>query len=74
LAVVASLIPLTSPIVLLVRIVASEVPGWQIALSQILLWGSGLLGLWSLRYLLRANMVSYAGRFEMRRWLKQVIR
>jgi ABC-2 type transport system permease protein len=73
LAVATSLIPLTSPIVLLVRIVASEVPSWQIILSQILLWGSSILGLWGLRYLLRMNMVSYAARFEMRRWLKRVI-
>jgi ABC-2 type transport system permease protein len=73
LAIATSLIPLTSPIVLLVRIVASEVPSWQIILSQILLWGSSILGLWGLRYLLRMNMVSYAARFEMRRWLKRVI-
>ena len=73
LAIITSLIPLTSPIVLLVRLVASEVPTWQLVLSQALLWGTGLFGLWSLRYLLRANMVSYAPRFEMRRWLKRVI-
>ena len=72
-AIVTSLIPLTSPIVLLVRIVASEVPTWQIVLSQFLLWGSGLAGLWGLRYLLRVNMVSYAVRFQTRRWLKRVI-
>jgi ABC-2 type transport system permease protein len=73
LAVAASLIPLTSPIVLLVRIVASEVPAWQIILGQVLLWGSGVLGLWSLRYLLRANLVAYAARFEMGRWVRRVI-
>ncbi len=73
LAIVTSLIPLTAPIVLLVRIVASEVPAWQIIWSQLLLWGSGIVGLWGLRYLLRANMVSYAARFQTRQWLKRMI-
>jgi ABC-2 type transport system permease protein len=73
LAVAASLFPLTSPIVLLIRIVASEVPDWQIILSQVLLWGTAVLGLWGLRFLLRLNFVAYAPRFEIRRWLKKVI-
>ncbi|MFN8455639.1 MAG: hypothetical protein U0401_13395 [Anaerolineae bacterium] len=42
LAVAASLFPLTAPLVLLVRVVVSEVPAWQVMLSQILLWGSSL--------------------------------
>ena len=74
LAVATSLTPFTSPIVMLVRVVASEVPQWQIVLSQVLLWGTAVAGMWGLRYLLHVNMVSYAARFEVRRWVKQRLR
>lgn len=73
LAVVTSFIPLTSPIVLLVRVVASEVPVWQVVLAQVLLWGTAVAGMWGLRALLRANMVSYAARFETWQWVKGVL-
>jgi ABC-2 type transport system permease protein len=73
LAVITSIFPLTSPIVLLVRIVASEVPTWQVVVSQVVLWGTAVLGLYALRYLLNANLVAYAERFQIRRWLKSSI-
>ncbi|MFQ5616548.1 MAG: hypothetical protein ACE5GO_08830 [Anaerolineales bacterium] len=44
---------------MLIRIVASEVPKWQIVLSQVFLWGSIVLSMFGLRWLLRRNLVSY---------------
>jgi ABC-2 type transport system permease protein len=70
LAVAASLFPLTAPLVMLIRVVVSEVPAWQIAASMILLWGTNLLGLFWLRRLLKANLVAGSTGFELRHWLK----
>lgn len=72
-AIAASLFPLTAPLVLLVRVVVSEVPLWQIGLSQILLWGSSLAGVFWLRRLLQANLIASTTRFELRRWLKEKV-
>lgn len=71
LAIAASLFPLTAPLVLLVRVVVTEVPGWQIIASQILLWGSSLVSLFWLRRLLRTNLVANSTPFSLRGWLKQ---
>lgn len=71
LAVAASLFPLTAPVVLLVRVVVTEVPTWQTSLSQILLWGSSLASLFWLRRLLRANLVANSTPFSLRLWLKK---
>ena len=73
-AIAASLFPLTAPLVLLVRVVVSEVPLWQIGLSQTLLWGSSIAGVFWLRRLLRANLVASAAPFSLRYWLKQKVR
>ena len=73
-AIAASLFPLTAPLVLLVRVVVSEVPLWQIGLSQTLLWGSSIAGVFWLRRLLRANLVASATPFSLRYWLKQKVR
>ncbi|GEM_PF-2335379 len=69
LAVLASLLPFTSPIVLLIRVVVSEVPTWQIAFSLILLWGTNFLAVFWLRRLLRANLVGKTP-FQFWAWLK----
>jgi hypothetical protein len=60
-------------LVLLVRVVVSDVPTWQVALSQFLLWGSSLACFFWLRRLLRTNLVANTTPFEMRRWLKQKV-
>ena len=73
LAVAASLFPPTAPLVLLVRVVVSEVPAWQISLSQLLLWGSSLACFFWLRQLLRANLVANSVPFNLRRWFKQKV-
>lgn len=71
LAVAASLFPLTAPVVLLVRVVVTEVPAWQVTLSQILLWGSSLASLFWLRRLLQTNLVAHSTPFSFYLWLKQ---
>lgn len=69
LAIVSSLFPFTSPIVLLTRLVSSAVPLWQIVVSQILLWSTLVIFVLWLARLVRKNMVSYPERFSLRRWL-----
>ena len=71
LAVAASLRPLTAPLVLLIRVVVSDVPTWQIILSLALLWGTNLWGLFWLRQLLKANLVANSTSFKFRDWVKQ---
>jgi ABC-2 type transport system permease protein len=70
LAVIASLIPLTAPLVLLIRVVVSHVPAWQVILSQALLWGSCLAGIFWLRWLLKANLLNDRQPFRLRDYLK----
>ncbi|MEM7032029.1 MAG: ABC transporter permease [Chloroflexota bacterium] len=70
LAVGASLFPLSAPIVLLVRIIVSEVPLWQVIVSQCLLWGTAVASLFWLRRLLQTNLVSYAPNFRLWPWLR----
>ncbi|GAB4581427.1 MAG: hypothetical protein Fur0022_41740 [Anaerolineales bacterium] len=74
LAVAGSLFPLTAPLVLLIRLVASEVPTWQIVASQVLLWGTVAVGLWALGGLLKRNLVSYAPKFKVFGWVKGFFR
>jgi ABC-2 type transport system permease protein len=71
LAIATSLFPLTAPLVLLVRVVVTEVPLWQIIVSQLLLWSSSAASLFWLRRLLRANLVANAAPFSWRGWLQQ---
>lgn len=70
LALAASLFPLTSPIVLMIRLIVAEVPSWQIVLSQSLLWGTNIACLFWLRYLLTTNLVASTSRFRLLPWLK----
>jgi ABC-2 type transport system permease protein len=70
LAVIASLIPLTAPLVLSIRVVVSQVPAWQVVLSQLLLWGSCAGGIFWLHYLLKANLVGQNPRFGLSQSLK----
>lgn len=74
LAVAGSLFPLTAPVVLLVRLVSSEVPVWQIVVSQVLLWGAVGGGLLSLGGLLKRNLVSYAPKFKVLAWVRGFFR
>jgi ABC-2 type transport system permease protein len=73
LAVALSLFPLSSPMVMLVRVVAAEVPLWQQVLGEGLLWGTCFLGIFGLRGLLNINLVANAPRFKSWRWLRQKV-
>lgn len=73
LAIITSFLPFTSPIVLLTRLVSSEVPFWQIVVSQVLLWATLVIFVLWLAHLVRKNMVSHPERFSLRRWAKAFI-
>ena len=71
-ATVFSIIPLTSPIVMLMRI-PFEVPGWQIALSVILLIISFVFSVWSGSKIYRVGILMYGKKptyKELFKWLK----
>ena len=72
LAIAASLFPLSSPIVLLTRLLYTPVPTWQIILAQTLLWLTIASFLWLLARLLRRNLVAYPERFSLWRWAQGV--
>lgn len=73
LAVVASLFPLTSPLVLLMRLGISEPPLWQVALSLVL-QGAALLGVtWLAARIFRVGLLMYGKRAtvpEILRWIR----
>ncbi|MDM8518479.1 ABC transporter permease [Anaerolineales bacterium HSG6] len=71
LAIGASLFPITSPIVLMIRVVVSDVPQWQIISAQVLLWLTNIVALIWLQRLLRANLVANRQPFKLGGWLKR---
>ena len=71
-ATVFSLIPLTSPIVMLMRI-PFGVPWWQLLLSMVLLFGTFLLVVWFSAKIYRVGILMYGKKptyKEVFRWLK----
>lgn len=71
LAVAASLFPITASIVLLIRVVVTQVPLWQIILAHLSLWGTIFLSVFWLRWLLQKNLVANTTPFKLRSWLKR---
>lgn len=70
----ASIIPLTSPVVMLVRIVTQTPPFWQIALSLLVGFGTVVSLIWVAARIYRVGMLMYGKRAsvsEIMRWLKQ---
>jgi ABC-2 type transport system permease protein len=70
----ASLIPFTSPVVMLVRIVTQTPPFWQIALSFAIGLGAVLALMWVAARIYRIGMLMYGKRAtipEIMRWVKQ---
>lgn len=71
-AVVFSLIPLTSPIVMLMRI-PFGVPFWQLALSVVLLYGTFIFVVWFAAKIYRVGILMYGKKpswKELYKWLK----
>jgi len=70
----ASLIPFTSPVVMLVRIVTRTPPLWQIALSFAIGFGTVVLLVWVASRIYRVGMLMYGKRAtvpEIMRWLRR---
>jgi ABC-2 type transport system permease protein len=71
-ATVFSMIPLTSPIVMLMRI-PFGVPAWQIALSMVILFATFFLVVWFAAKIYRIGILMYGKKpswKELYRWLK----
>jgi ABC-2 type transport system permease protein len=74
LATTMSLIPLFSPIVMVVRMAATNVPWWQIWLSLTLLAGAFVVAIWLSSRIYRIGILSYGKRptfKELARWMRQ---
>lgn len=70
----ASMIPLSAPIAMLVRIVTQTPPFWQIALSLLIGFGSVLAIMWVAARVYRVGMLMYGKRAsipEALRWVRQ---
>jgi ABC-2 type transport system permease protein len=74
LAVIGSLIPFTSPIVMITRIAITDVPIWQIGLSIVLMILTFFAALWLAAKIYRVGILSYgksASYKELWKWIKQ---
>ncbi|CAN5695677.1 ABC transporter permease [soil metagenome] len=70
----ASIAPLSSPVIMPVRIVSQTVPYWQIGLSLLLGFGAAILLTWSAARIYRIGMLMYGKRAtipEVWHWLRQ---
>jgi ABC-2 type transport system permease protein len=68
------MIPFTSPVAMLVRIVTQTPPFWQIALSLIIGFGTVILIMWIASRIYRVGMLMYGKRAsipEALRWARQ---
>jgi ABC-2 type transport system permease protein len=73
-AVTMSLIPFFSPIVMVVRLAATNVPLWQTLSSLALLIAAFLLAIWLSSRIYRVGILSYGKRptfRELFRWIRQ---
>ena len=73
LSTVLSLIPIYTPITMFVRVLVSEPPFWQVALSIVLAVGNDRRVFWVTAKIFRVGLLSYGKRPtipELWRWLK----
>ena len=71
-AVWCSMIPFTSPVVMMIRL-PFGVPGWQLALSLLLLFGTALLIIWLAARIYRRGILHYGQKAsfkELFKWMK----
>lgn len=72
-AVVMSMIPFFSPILMLARMAITEVPAWQVLLSLALLFGGFLATMWLSARIYRVGILSYGKKptyGELVRWIR----
>lgn len=73
-AVILSMIPLFSPILMVVRLAVTEVPLWEVALSFLLLVGSFVGAVWVSARIYRVGILMYGKKANLRdlvRWVGQ---
>ncbi len=73
LAIVLSMIPLTSPISMVVRFAVTDVPFWEVSLSFLILVGSFLGSIWMASRIYRVGILMYgkkAGFADLARWIR----
>ncbi len=73
LSVVLSLVPFFSPILMMVRMGATDVPFWQTALAMLLLFGAFLGAMWVSARIYRIGILSYGKKPSFRdlaRWVR----
>lgn len=69
-----SMVPFFSPILMVVRVAATEVPFWQSALSLLLLAGAFVLSIWVCSRIYRVGILMYGKKptfMELARWLRE---
>jgi ABC-2 type transport system permease protein len=67
-----SLIPFTSPIVMMVRVAMGNAPAWQLVLSMALLIGTFILTTWLAGKIYRTGILMYGKKItwkELGKWL-----
>ncbi len=70
LAIVAGMFPLSAPYVLPIRVIVSQVPDWQIILSQVLLWGYNVIGLIWLKWIIQRRIIERTPVFNLKEWMR----
>lgn len=68
-----SFIPFTSPVSMMVRVVTGTVPGWQVAISMVLLIGTFIFTTWVAGKIYRTGILMYgkkASYREMWKWMR----
>ncbi len=73
LSLVMSLIPLFSPIIMVVRMAATNVPHWQVWIALVLLAGAFVLAVWLSSRIYRIGILSYGKKpsfREIARWIR----
>jgi ABC-2 type transport system permease protein len=71
-AVALSLIPMFTPVLMLIRLFATEVPLWQVVLSIILMLGSIFGAVWIAGRIYRIGILRYGQRPSLRQLLRWV--
>ena len=73
LAMLLSLIPFTSPILMVVRMTVTDVPFWQMALSFLLLVGGFIGSIWISSRIYRVGILMYGKKASLKdliRWIR----